>query len=113
MRFNLAHRPVPLRTRTLTQEDPGDNQISLEEVIRLVRIKLFIFVVYSNHRHDHNLYACAMVETTRGAGWWSQLVRPQTEDGGKVEPFENLSALEIAEQLTLLDHLVFKVIPYE
>ncbi|KAG7250729.1 hypothetical protein CRUP_037252, partial [Coryphaenoides rupestris] len=57
--------------RTLTQEDPGDNQISLEEVIRL------------------------------------------TEDGGKAEPFENLSALEIAEQLTLLDHLVFKVIPYE
>ncbi|KAG7252125.1 hypothetical protein CRUP_018359 [Coryphaenoides rupestris] len=54
--------------RTLTQEDPGDNQISLEEVIRL------------------------------------------TEDGGKAEPFENLSALEIAEQLTLLDHLVFKIL---
>ncbi|KAA8590122.1 hypothetical protein FQN60_014056 [Etheostoma spectabile] len=32
---------------------------------------------------------------------------------GKVEPFESHSALEIAEQLTLLDHLVFKVIPYE
>uniref|UniRef100_A0A3B3SAJ0 Ras protein specific guanine nucleotide releasing factor 1 n=1 Tax=Paramormyrops kingsleyae TaxID=1676925 RepID=A0A3B3SAJ0_9TELE len=32
---------------------------------------------------------------------------------GKAEPFENHSALEIAEQLTLLDHLVFKVIPYE
>uniref|UniRef100_A0A8C6L5P9 Ras protein specific guanine nucleotide releasing factor 1 n=1 Tax=Nothobranchius furzeri TaxID=105023 RepID=A0A8C6L5P9_NOTFU len=29
------------------------------------------------------------------------------------EPFETHSALEIAEQLTLLDHLVFKVIPYE
>uniref|UniRef100_A0A8C7XMV8 Ras protein specific guanine nucleotide releasing factor 1 n=1 Tax=Oryzias sinensis TaxID=183150 RepID=A0A8C7XMV8_9TELE len=29
------------------------------------------------------------------------------------EPFESHSALEIAEQLTLLDHLVFKVIPYE
>ncbi|KAJ3596962.1 hypothetical protein NHX12_003362, partial [Muraenolepis orangiensis] len=57
--------------RTLTQEDPGDNQINLEEVIRLA------------------------------------------EEGGKAEPFENLSALEIAEQLTLLDHLVFKVIPYE
>ncbi|CAL8355832.1 unnamed protein product [Lota lota] len=56
--------------RTLSQEDPGDNQISLEEVIRLA-------------------------------------------EGGKAEPFENLSALEIAEQLTLLDHLVFKVIPYE
>uniref|UniRef100_A0A8C5C1K1 Ras protein specific guanine nucleotide releasing factor 1 n=1 Tax=Gadus morhua TaxID=8049 RepID=A0A8C5C1K1_GADMO len=56
--------------RTLSQEEPGDNQISLEEVIRLA-------------------------------------------EGGKAEPFENLSALEIAEQLTLLDHLVFKVIPYE
>lgn len=33
--------------------------------------------------------------------------------GGKAEPFESHSALEIAEQLTLLDHLVFKVIPYE
>ncbi|XP_023283467.1 ras-specific guanine nucleotide-releasing factor 1-like, partial [Seriola lalandi dorsalis] len=31
----------------------------------------------------------------------------------KAEPFESHSALEIAEQLTLLDHLVFKVIPYE
>lgn len=33
--------------------------------------------------------------------------------GGKAETFENHSAMEIAEQLTLLDHLVFKVIPYE
>uniref|UniRef100_A0AAR2L0L4 Ras protein-specific guanine nucleotide-releasing factor 1 n=1 Tax=Pygocentrus nattereri TaxID=42514 RepID=A0AAR2L0L4_PYGNA len=56
--------------RTLTQEDPGDNQITLEEVLQMA-------------------------------------------DGGKAEPFENHSALEIAEQLTLLDHLVFKVIPYE
>jgi len=30
----------------------------------------------------------------------------------KTEPFESHSALEIAEQLTMLDHLVFKVIPY-
>lgn len=34
-------------------------------------------------------------------------------EGVKAEPFENHSALEIAEQLTLLDHLVFKKIPYE
>uniref|UniRef100_A0A3Q3FX59 Ras protein specific guanine nucleotide releasing factor 1 n=1 Tax=Labrus bergylta TaxID=56723 RepID=A0A3Q3FX59_9LABR len=32
---------------------------------------------------------------------------------GRTDPFESHSALEIAEQLTLLDHLVFKVIPYE
>uniref|UniRef100_A0A8C9SQB3 Ras protein specific guanine nucleotide releasing factor 1 n=1 Tax=Scleropages formosus TaxID=113540 RepID=A0A8C9SQB3_SCLFO len=56
--------------RTLTQEDPGDNQISPEEMTQL-------------------------------------------SQGGKAEPFECHSALEIAEQLTLLDHLVFKVIPYE
>ncbi|XP_053479223.1 ras-specific guanine nucleotide-releasing factor 1 isoform X2 [Ictalurus furcatus] len=56
--------------RTLTQEDPGDNQIALEDVLQMAV-------------------------------------------GGKAEPFENHSALEIAEQLTLLDHLVFKVIPYE
>uniref|UniRef100_A0A8B9RFI8 Ras protein specific guanine nucleotide releasing factor 1 n=1 Tax=Astyanax mexicanus TaxID=7994 RepID=A0A8B9RFI8_ASTMX len=56
--------------RTLTQEDPGDNQITLEEVLQMA-------------------------------------------ESGKAEPFENHSALEIAEQLTLLDHLVFKVIPYE
>lgn len=31
----------------------------------------------------------------------------------KAEPFESHSALEIAEQLTLLDHLVFRRIPYE
>uniref|UniRef100_A0A8C5CUJ7 Ras-specific guanine nucleotide-releasing factor 1-like n=1 Tax=Gadus morhua TaxID=8049 RepID=A0A8C5CUJ7_GADMO len=57
--------------RTLTQEDPGDHQISLEEITRMGL------------------------------------------EGGKSEPFESHSALEIAEQLTLLDHLVFKVIPYE
>uniref|UniRef100_A0A8C9Y7G1 Ras protein specific guanine nucleotide releasing factor 1 n=1 Tax=Sander lucioperca TaxID=283035 RepID=A0A8C9Y7G1_SANLU len=56
--------------RTLTQEDHGDNQITLEDVTQLM-------------------------------------------GEGNVEPFESHSALEIAEQLTLLDHLVFKVIPYE
>ncbi|NXT64126.1 RGRF1 factor, partial [Chaetops frenatus] len=56
--------------RTLTQEDPGDNQITLEEVVQMA-------------------------------------------EGVKAEPFESHSALEIAEQLTLLDHLVFKKIPYE
>ncbi|NXO04853.1 RGRF1 factor, partial [Rhinopomastus cyanomelas] len=56
--------------RTLTQEDPGDNQITLEEVVLMA-------------------------------------------EGVKAEPFETHSALEIAEQLTLLDHLVFKKIPYE
>ncbi|XP_064336727.1 ras-specific guanine nucleotide-releasing factor 1 isoform X2 [Camelus dromedarius] len=56
--------------RTLTQDDPGDNQITLEEITQMA-------------------------------------------EGVKAEPFENHSALEIAEQLTLLDHLVFKKIPYE
>ncbi|XP_062060838.1 ras-specific guanine nucleotide-releasing factor 1 [Lepus europaeus] len=56
--------------RTLTQEDPGDSQITLEEITQLA-------------------------------------------EGVKAEPFESHSALEIAEQLTLLDHLVFKKIPYE
>ncbi|KAJ8417517.1 hypothetical protein AAFF_G00223600 [Aldrovandia affinis] len=56
--------------RTLSQEDPGDNQVSLEELKQLAVV-------------------------------------------GKAEPLECHSALEIAEQLTLLDHLVFKVIPYE
>ncbi|XP_012689019.2 ras-specific guanine nucleotide-releasing factor 1 [Clupea harengus] len=56
--------------RTLSQEDPGDSQITLDEIIQMA-------------------------------------------EGGKAEPFESHSALEIAEQLTLLDHLVFKVIPYE
>ncbi|KAL8197341.1 UNVERIFIED_CONTAM: Ras protein-specific guanine nucleotide-releasing factor [Gekko kuhli] len=55
---------------TLTQEDPGDNQITLEEIVQMA-------------------------------------------EGIQAEPFENHSALEIAEQLTLLDHLVFKKIPYE
>uniref|UniRef100_A0A803VSW4 Ras protein specific guanine nucleotide releasing factor 1 n=1 Tax=Ficedula albicollis TaxID=59894 RepID=A0A803VSW4_FICAL len=39
--------------------------------------------------------------------------RKAAAEGVKAEPFENHSALEIAEQLTLLDHLVFKKIPYE
>ncbi|XP_043932315.1 ras-specific guanine nucleotide-releasing factor 1 [Protopterus annectens] len=56
--------------RTLTQEDPGDNQITLEEIFQMA-------------------------------------------EGGKAEPFDNLSALEVAEQLTLLDYLIFKRIPYE
>ncbi|XP_024911336.1 ras-specific guanine nucleotide-releasing factor 1-like [Cynoglossus semilaevis] len=57
--------------RTLSQEDPGDNQVTLEEITQMAM------------------------------------------DDCKTEPFESHSALEIAEQLTLLDHLVFKVIPYE
>ncbi|XP_041081928.1 ras-specific guanine nucleotide-releasing factor 1 isoform X1 [Polyodon spathula] len=56
--------------RTLTQEDPGDSQITLEEIVQMA-------------------------------------------EGVQSEPFDNHSALEIAEQLTLLDHLVFKGIPYE
>lgn len=56
--------------RTLTQEDPGDSQVTLEEI-------------------EHMVFSTP------------------------VEPFEALSALEIAEQLTLLDHLIFKKIPYE
>uniref|UniRef100_A0A8C1CIS4 Ras protein-specific guanine nucleotide-releasing factor 2a n=1 Tax=Cyprinus carpio carpio TaxID=630221 RepID=A0A8C1CIS4_CYPCA len=31
----------------------------------------------------------------------------------KVESFESLSAMELAEQITLLDHIVFRNIPYE
>ncbi|RVE66231.1 hypothetical protein OJAV_G00124020 [Oryzias javanicus] len=34
-------------------------------------------------------------------------------DGPKVECFESLSAMELAEQITLLDHIVFRSIPYE
>ncbi|XP_030048758.1 ras-specific guanine nucleotide-releasing factor 1 [Microcaecilia unicolor] len=56
--------------RTLSQEDPGDNQITLEEILQMA-------------------------------------------EGSKLEPFESHSALEIAEQLTLLDHLIFRKIPYE
>ncbi|KAG9488955.1 hypothetical protein GDO78_005131 [Eleutherodactylus coqui] len=56
--------------RTLTQEDPGDSQVTLEEIEHM-------------------------------------------EFSTPVEPFESLSALEIAEQVTLLDHLIFKKIPYE
>ncbi|XP_012590339.1 PREDICTED: ras-specific guanine nucleotide-releasing factor 1-like [Condylura cristata] len=39
--------------------------------------------------------------------------RGRLADGVKAEPFESHSALELAEQLTLLDHLVFRKIPYE
>lgn len=42
----------------------------------------------------------------------ASVCRYQAMEDCKTEPFENHSALEIAEQLTLLDHLVFKVIPY-
>uniref|UniRef100_A0A8C6L3L8 Ras protein specific guanine nucleotide releasing factor 1 n=1 Tax=Nothobranchius furzeri TaxID=105023 RepID=A0A8C6L3L8_NOTFU len=49
--------------RTLTQEDPGDSQATIEGI---------------------------------------------TQMESRTEPFENHSALEIAEQLTMLDHLVFK-----
>lgn len=30
-----------------------------------------------------------------------------------MECFESLSAIELAEQITLLDHIVFRSIPYE
>lgn len=34
-------------------------------------------------------------------------------DCPRVECFESLSAMELAEQITLLDHIVFRNIPYE
>ncbi|CAL8278331.1 unnamed protein product [Merluccius merluccius] len=37
----------------------------------------------------------------------------QMADGPKAECFESLSAMELAEQITLLDHIVFRGIPYE
>uniref|UniRef100_A0A8C6TF53 Ras protein-specific guanine nucleotide-releasing factor 2b n=1 Tax=Neogobius melanostomus TaxID=47308 RepID=A0A8C6TF53_9GOBI len=37
----------------------------------------------------------------------------QMADCPKVECFESLSAMELAEQITLLDHIVFRSIPYE
>uniref|UniRef100_A0A8C2V404 Ras protein specific guanine nucleotide releasing factor 2 n=1 Tax=Chinchilla lanigera TaxID=34839 RepID=A0A8C2V404_CHILA len=37
----------------------------------------------------------------------------QTTDCPKAECFESLSAMELAEQITLLDHIVFRSIPYE
>lgn len=37
---------------------------------------------------------------------------PQAENP-KGECFESLSAMELAEQITLLDHIVFRSIPYE
>ncbi|XP_034751957.1 ras-specific guanine nucleotide-releasing factor 2 isoform X3 [Etheostoma cragini] len=37
----------------------------------------------------------------------------QMVEGPKAECFESLSAMELAEQITLLDHIVFRSIPYE
>ncbi|XP_032767122.1 ras-specific guanine nucleotide-releasing factor 2-like [Rattus rattus] len=37
----------------------------------------------------------------------------QMTDCPKAECFETLSAMELAEQITLLDHIVFRSIPYE
>uniref|UniRef100_A0A3P9PPD5 Ras protein specific guanine nucleotide releasing factor 2 n=1 Tax=Poecilia reticulata TaxID=8081 RepID=A0A3P9PPD5_POERE len=37
----------------------------------------------------------------------------QMAESPKVECFESLSAMEMAEQITLLDHIVFRSIPYE
>ncbi|XP_028615993.1 ras-specific guanine nucleotide-releasing factor 2 isoform X2 [Grammomys surdaster] len=37
----------------------------------------------------------------------------QMTDSPKAECFETLSAMELAEQITLLDHIVFRSIPYE
>ncbi|XP_028614784.1 ras-specific guanine nucleotide-releasing factor 1 isoform X3 [Grammomys surdaster] len=50
-------------------------------------------------------------ETTESNRMLSRIIL--MTEGMKTEPFENHSALEIAEQLTLLDHLIFKSIPYQ
>uniref|UniRef100_A0A8B9H0E9 Ras protein-specific guanine nucleotide-releasing factor 2a n=1 Tax=Astyanax mexicanus TaxID=7994 RepID=A0A8B9H0E9_ASTMX len=39
--------------------------------------------------------------------------RKATAECPKAECFESLSAMEIAEQITLLDHIIFRSIPYE
>uniref|UniRef100_A0A8C2IUI7 Ras protein-specific guanine nucleotide-releasing factor 2a n=1 Tax=Cyprinus carpio TaxID=7962 RepID=A0A8C2IUI7_CYPCA len=43
----------------------------------------------------------------------SQLKIEDISDCARVESFESLSAMELAEQITLLDHIVFRNIPYE
>lgn len=49
------------------------------------------------HRHSCCGFVCACVQA----------------DCPKAECFESLSAMELAEQITLLDHIVFRSIPYE
>lgn len=48
--------------------------------------------------------------TQRDPSVLSLLLQP---DCPKPECFETLSAMELAEQITLLDHVVFRSIPYE
>ena len=48
--------------------------------------------------------------TQRDPSVFSLLLQP---DCPKPECFETLSAMELAEQITLLDHVVFRSIPYE
>ncbi|KAM6902957.1 ras-specific guanine nucleotide-releasing factor 2 [Xenentodon cancila] len=43
----------------------------------------------------------------------TQLLHFIVTENPKVECFESLSAMELAEQITLLDHIVFRNIPYE
>uniref|UniRef100_A0AAY4EA42 Uncharacterized protein n=1 Tax=Denticeps clupeoides TaxID=299321 RepID=A0AAY4EA42_9TELE len=44
---------------------------------------------------------------------WCGLYILQMAECPKTECFESLSAMELAEQITLLDHIVFRSIPYE
>ncbi|KAJ8778283.1 hypothetical protein J1605_013782 [Eschrichtius robustus] len=117
--------------RTLTQDDPGDSQITLEELTQMVddmppratpepRASA---IHHCSQGSSRPTLTSPEVETVRAprpllahfSNWPSDIILSQvaSAEGVKAEPFENHSALEIAEQLTLLDHLVFKKIPYE
>ncbi|XP_072310385.1 ras-specific guanine nucleotide-releasing factor 2 isoform X1 [Eucyclogobius newberryi] len=67
----------------LSQEDQDDGQLKIEDILQLKSGPLLHFIAV------------------------------REAESPRTECFESLSAMELAEQITLLDHIVFRSIPYE
>ncbi|KAK3539077.1 hypothetical protein QTP86_023521 [Hemibagrus guttatus] len=74
----------------LSQDDQDDTQLKIEDILQIVSVYLLHLMFFFLNLLTHSLAECP-----------------------KAECFESLSAMEIAEQITLLDHIIFRSIPYE
>nr|XP_046160963.1 ras-specific guanine nucleotide-releasing factor 2-like isoform X3 [Oncorhynchus gorbuscha] len=86
----------------ISQDDQDDAQLKIEDILQMVQHMLGSVKGHSEMSSYVSLY------------WITPRRRDTSEtECPKAECFDSLSAMELAEQITLLDHIVFRSIPYE
>ncbi|XP_038845679.1 ras-specific guanine nucleotide-releasing factor 2-like isoform X2 [Salvelinus namaycush] len=126
----------------LSQDDQDDAQLKIEDILQMVQLVLgtvkghskmcsyvslyWITPIYWYHSaaegyiRGEDLQIYSLVHLCHGWGPVTHVVgrrrrgpRCSVTECPKAECFDSLSAIELAEQITLLDHIVFRSIPYE